>query len=125
MKLNKYFVFMLILICSLINISGTNSPIGIRNLEQVNDVKRKLDEQTDNYIIIEFGIDISYGGGKFLLNKYDYYTPLDYNKYISYIINEREKIYPNSSFTAKKNTKLEVHFNQPIKSLNSFFQCYI
>ena len=121
MKLNKYFVFMLILICSLIYISGTNSPIGIRNLEQVNDVKRKLDEQTDNYIIIEFGIDISYGGGKFLLNKYDYYTPLDYNKYISYIINEREKIYPNSSFTAKKKTKLEVHFNQPIKSLYSFF----
>ena len=62
MKLNKYFLFMSILICSLINISGTNSPIEIRNLEPVNESKRTLDEQTDNYIIIQFNKTITYKG---------------------------------------------------------------
>ena len=62
MKLNKYFLFMSILICSLININGTNSPIEIRNSEPVNDSKRTLDEQTDNYIIIQFNKTITYKG---------------------------------------------------------------
>ena len=62
MKLNEYLLFMLILLCSLININVTNSPIEIRNLEPVNDVKRTLNEQTDNYIIIQFNKTITYKG---------------------------------------------------------------
>ena len=112
MKLNKYLLFMLILICSLINISGTNSPIEKRNLEPVNDGKRTLNEQTDNYIIIQFNKDVTYEGGKFLHK---------YNGNISYIMNGDEKIYPNSNFTAKNNIKLYVYFTQTIKSLESFF----
>ena len=62
MKRNKYLLFMLILISSLINIGETNSPIEIRNLEPINDGKRTLDEQTDNYIIIQFNKSITYKG---------------------------------------------------------------
>ena len=87
MKLNEY-LFMLILICSLININVTNSPIEIRNLEPVNDVKRTLNEQTDNYIIVEFDIDISYGPFEFLH---------DYNKYMTYAKEGNEIIYTNNA----------------------------
>ena len=80
MKHNKYFLFMLILICSLINISGTNSSIKKRNLESVTDGKRTLNEQIDNYIIIQFNKNVTYEEGKFLDNK-----GKKYNKYISYI----------------------------------------
>ena len=61
MKLNKCFLFMLILICSLINISENNSPIGIG--ESSNDSKRELEEQIDNYIILQFNQDFTYEGG--------------------------------------------------------------
>ena len=60
MKLNKFFLFMLILIYSLINISGNNSPIGIG--ESSNDSKRALEEQIDNYIILQFNKDVTYEG---------------------------------------------------------------
>ena len=66
MMLNKYFLLMLILNLSLINISVINSPIEIRNLEAFKDGKRKLDEQTDNSIIIQFGKDVTFEEGKFL-----------------------------------------------------------
>ena len=112
MKLNKYLLFMLILICSLINISGTNSPIEKRNLEPVNDGKRTLNEQTDNYIIIQFGQEVTFNEGTFLH---------DYNENISYIMNGDKEIYPNSNFTVTKNTKLKIYFNQTIKSLENFF----
>ena len=85
MKLNKYLLS--ILICSLINISETNSPIEIGNLEAINDNKRKLDERTDNYIIIEFNNSAIFERGE-LLKNYN-------NLYISYIINENQRIYPN------------------------------
>ena len=111
MKLNKYLLS--ILICSLINISETNSPIEIGNLEAINDNKRKLDEHTDNYIIIEFNNSAIFERGE-LLKNYN-------NLYISYIINENQRIYPNQDFTEKNNTKLQVHFYQPISSLYSFF----
>ena len=74
MKSNKYFLFMLILICSLININVTNSPIETRNLEPTNDDKRTLDEETDNYIIIEFSATPCYQPFEFLH---------DYNKYMT------------------------------------------
>ena len=117
MKLYKCFLFMLILICSLINISGNNSPIGIG--ESSNDSKRALEEQIDNYIILQFNRDVKYEGGKFLYYK-SYYFTYDYNQYISYIINGDEILDRNSTFTVKNNTKLEVHFNQTITSLQSF-----
>ena len=44
--------------------------------------------------------------------------------HISYIMIEGVKIYPNSNFTAKNNTKLEVHFNQTITTLESFLDGY-
>ena len=119
MKLNKCFLFMLILICSLFNISGTNSPIPIRNLKSDNDDKKSLDEQIDNYIIIQFNKDFSYNGGIFLHNSFGG-TIYDYNPYISYIINGDEKLDRNSKLDVKKNTKLEVHFNQTITTLESF-----
>ena len=97
MKHNKNLPFILILIYFLINISINNSPIEIRNLEPANDSKRTLDEKTDNYIIIQFNNDVTFEEGKFLHN---------YTKYISYIINGDEEIYPNSKFTTKSNTKL-------------------
>ena len=106
---------MLILICSLINISENNSPIGIG--ESSNDSKRELEEQIDNYIILQFNQEVSYAGGKFLKHPYNH---LDYNKYISYIMNGNEKIDRNTQFTVKSNTKLEVHFNQTITTLESF-----
>ena len=62
MKGSKYLFFMLILIYSLINISGTNSPKEIRNLEPINDGKRTLSEQFDNYVIIVFNEDVTYKG---------------------------------------------------------------
>ena len=130
MKLNEY-LFMLILICSLININVTNSPIEIRNLEPVNDVKRTLNEQTDNYIIVEFDIDIAYGPFEFLH---------DYNKYMTYAKEGNEIIYTNNAskkvvpctcpfgtiditnyFVISKNTKIEIHFNQTLKDLSNFF----
>ena len=119
MKFNKFFLFMLILIYSLINISGNNSSIGIG--ESSNDSKRALEEQIDNYIILLFNQDVTYEGGKFLN-----YPNLDYNKYISYIMNGNEKIDRNTNFTVKSNTKLEVHFNQTITTiLESFFDADI
>ena len=63
MKSNKYLLFRLILIYSLINISGNNSSIGIG--ESSNDSKRILQEQIDNYIILQFNKEIKYEGGKF------------------------------------------------------------
>ena len=121
MKLNKCFLFMLILICSLFNISGNNSPVGIG--ESSDDCKRKLEEQIDNYIIIQFNKDFSYNGGIFLHNSFGG-TIYDYNPYISYIINGDEKFDRNSKLDVKKNTKLEVHFNQTITTLESFFDTY-
>ena len=114
MKLNKFFLFMLILIYSLINISGNNSPIGIG--ESSNDSKRALEKQIDNYIILQFNQDVSYEGGEFLYKSID----LDYNQNISYIMNGNEKIDRKTTFTVKNNTKLEVHFNQTITTLESF-----
>ena len=81
MKLNKFFLFMLILIYSLININGNNSPIGIG--ESSNDSKRALEEQIDNYIILQFNQNVTYEGGKFLYKS----IYLDYNQNISYIMN--------------------------------------
>ena len=121
MKLNKFFLFMLILIYSLINISGNNSPIGIG--ESSNDSKRALEEQIDNYIILQFNQNVTYAGGKFLYynsNNFKY----DYNQYISYIKNGNEIIDRNTEFTVNKNTKLEVHFNQTITTLESFLDGY-
>ena len=114
MELNKYFLFMLILICSLINISGNDSPIGTRNLETNNNGKRALDEQIDDYMIIQFDKDVSYEGGKFLSAK-------NYNEYISYIKIGDEIFDRNSNFAAKNYTIIEVHFNQTFHTLNNFF----
>ena len=116
MKGSKYLFFMLILIYSLINISGTNSPKEIRNLEPINDGKRTLSEQFDNYVIIVFNEDVTYKGREFL-----YHNGKNYNKNISYIKIGNQTIYPDSNFTSKNNTKIEVHFNQTITDLASFF----
>ena len=113
MKHNKYFLFMLILICSLINISGNNSSIGIG--ESNNDSKRILQEQIDNYIILQFNKEIKYEGGNFFLNR-----NYKYNQHISFIMNGDKKLERDSTFTVKNNTKLEVHFNQNITDLESF-----
>ena len=113
MKHNKYFLFMLILICSLINISGNNSSIGIG--ESSNDSKRILQEQIDNYIILQFNKEIKYEGGNFFLNR-----NYKYNQHISFIMNGDKKLERDSTFTVKNNTKLEVHFNQTITDLESF-----
>ena len=119
MKLYKCFLFMLILICSLINISGNNSPIGIG--ESSNDSKRALEEQIDNYIILQFNQDVTYEGGEFLYYNSSFYnSTYDYNQYISYIKNGNETIDRNTNFTVKSNTKLEVHFNQTITTLERF-----
>ena len=114
---------MLILICFLINISGTNSQTETRNLEPVNDRKRRLNEQIDNYIIIEFNKEVTYEGGKFLYNVWNMGQTFtqDYNQYISYIINENKTIYPNQKFTAMKNTKIEIHFNRTFTSFENIF----
>ena len=58
MKPQKFVLFMLVLICSLINISGNNAPIGIA--ESSNDSKRTLEDQIDNYIILQFNKEVSY-----------------------------------------------------------------
>ena len=89
MKLNKFFLFMLILIYSLINISGNNSPIGIG--ESSNDSKRALEEQIDNYIILQFNKDVTYEGGAFL-NYNSGNFQHDYNQLISYIMNGMKKL---------------------------------
>ena len=117
MKLNKYLLFILILIY-LINIKGNNSSIEIRNLERVNDNIRILNEQIDNYVIIEFKEDNTYNEGAF-------FAKYNYDGYLSYFKkeNENEKFYPNSSFFVGKNTKLEVHFNESIKDLSGFLNC--
>ena len=127
MKSNKYFLFMLILICSLININVTNSPIEIRNLEPVKDGKRRLDKQTDNYIIIEFVQTVVYGGMTFLH---------DYNKYMTFAKQGNEIIYTNNAtdlpfpkfeglttnfLLMEEYKKIEIHFNQTLKDLSNFF----
>ena len=105
---------MLILICSLINISGNNSPIEKRNLEPVNDGKRTLDEQTDNnYIIIQFNETVAYDAGTLLH---------DYNIFISKIIDENGiTIDESKKFIVTKGTKLYVYFNGAIQILLNFF----
>ena len=105
---------MLILICSLINISGNNSPIEKRNLEPVNDGKRTLDEQTDNnYIIIQFNETATYDVGSLLH---------DYNIFISKIIDENGiTIDKFKQFNVTKGTKLYVYFNGAIQILLNFF----
>ena len=108
---------MLILICSLINISGNNSPIGIGGSS--NDSKRALEEQIDNYIILQYNKDVTYAGRAFLYYQYGN-NIYDYNQYISYIKNGNETIDRNTQFTVESNTKLEVHFNQTIRTLQRF-----
>ena len=112
MKHNKYLLFMLILISSLINIGETNSSIEIRNLEKVNNTKRTLNEQTDNYMIIEFDEVQYYSPTQFLANN---------NQYISYIINGNETVYRNKKLDAKANTKIQVYFNQSLTDLTGIF----
>ena len=104
------------MIYSLINISGNNSSIGIG--ESSNDSKRELEEQIDNYIILQFNQEVTYEGGEFLYYNSSFYNfTYDYNQYISYIMNGNETIDRNTNFTVKSNTKLEVHFNQTITTL--------
>ena len=105
------------MIGSLINISRTNSPFDIKNLEPVKDGKRTLNEQFDNYIIIQFKKDVTFEGGNiFYLNHI-----IDYNRYITYIINGNQKIDQNTKFTVKNSTKLYIHFNQSFNDLTEFF----
>ena len=98
---------MLILVYSLIKIRVSNSPIGIGNLEPVNDGKRTLVEQNDNYIILKFKNEAKYFSKQLFSN---------YNRFISSIINENETIdlTLNKEFIVKSNTNLEVHFNKEI-----------
>ena len=112
MKRNKYLLFMLILISSLINIGETNSPIEIINLEKVNNSKSTLNEQTDNYMIIEFDQEQHYYSTQFLVNN---------NQYILYIMNGNEIVYRNMKLDAKANTKIQVYFNQTLADLKGIF----
>ena len=119
MKLNKCFLFMLILICSLINISGNNSPIGIG--ESSNDSKRALEEQIDNYIILQFNQDVSYEGGEFLCN----YGPVVDKPVVVYepveVLKRRNKqmsvsclARPDDSLKANQDEQITYDYNQYI-----------
>ena len=103
---------MLILISSLINIGETNSLIEIRNLEKVNNSKRTLNEQTDNYMIIEFDQEQHYYSTQFLVNN---------NQYILYIMNGNETVYRDMELYAKANTKIKIYFNQTLADLKGIF----
>ena len=119
MKHNEFTLLLLylklILMCSLISISGNNSPKGIRNLESSKDDKRTLQE-SDNYIIIQHGEEVKYDVDFLLEN---------YRGFIKKIQNGDETIDdPSNSFTVEANTKLEVHFKEPLTTLDYFFNAY-
>ena len=111
MKLNKCFLFILILICSIVNINGNNPPKGIENLESSNDGKRTLDGQNYNYIIMQYNQEVSYGAKEI------------FPKFLNYILHIKkggETIEPSSSFIVESGTKLEVYFLTSITNLESF-----
>ena len=93
--------------CSLVNISGNDSPIGKKNLEFNN--KRKLPE-SDNYIIIQFSEEVGFDTK--LLNK----SLINYIKNKDEIINNTD-----GTFTVQADTKLEIHFKGVITDMKNFF----
>ena len=78
---------------------------------KMNHVKRKL-EENDNYIIVKYGNETTYGANKF---KNDYRESVEYIKY------NGEKVDLTKDFTIKANTTIEIYFSKPITSLNCFF----
>ena len=113
MKYKKFILFYvkLILMFSLISISGNNSIIGTKNLKSNTDDKRTL-QQSNNYIIIQFNETVEYNG--------DFFS--NFKNLIEYIKNGDSNITDISqNFTVEVNTVLEVYFKEDIKSLESLF----
>ena len=98
--------------CSLVSISGNNTPVGIKNLESNKDDKRRL-QQSDNYIILYYVDEIEYDS--------NFFTD-EYRQLISYVKNGDVIINnPDNKFTVEMNTPLEVHFSRPLTTLKGFF----
>ena len=113
MKSNKFILFYakLILMFSLVRISGNNYLRGIKNLESNIDDKRTL-QQSNNYIIIQYTERVVYENN-FLTDFRDF---IEYIKIEDSIINDTSK-----EFIIEVNTTLEVYFKENIRSLKQFF----
>ena len=106
----RIFVAILFLILP-IEILGEKVP----KYTKMNHVKRKL-EENDNYIIVKYGTETTYGADKF---KNEYRQSVDHIKY------NGEKVDLTKDFTIKANTTIEIYFSETtITSLNSFFATY-
>ena len=110
MKVNKFILLYvnMIVMSSLVIISGNNSPIRTKHLEYYD--KRKLQED-DNYIIIQYGKTVNYSGG---------FIKETYKSSISYIKNGDEVINNiDQAFTVVADIKLEVHFKESLTDIES------
>ena len=105
----RIFVAILFLILP-IEILGEKVP----KYTKMNHVKRKL-EENDNYIIVKYGNETTYGANKF---KNGYKQSVEYIKY------NGEEVDLTKDFTIKANTTIEIYFSEPITSLNRFFSAY-
>ena len=102
----RIFVVILFLILP-IEILGEKVP----KYTKMNHVKRKL-EENDNYIIVKYGNETTYGANKF---------KNEYRKSVEYIKYNGEEVDLTKDFTIKANTTIEIYFSEPINSLESFF----
>ena len=94
----------------LVNINGKNAHlIGIRNFETNYEDKRTLQE-SENFIVIQFGGQVNYDGTLF--------AGKNHQNAISMLKIGDSSYEPNSKFTIEANTKLEVHFQYALSSLN-------
>ena len=105
----RIFVAILFLILP-IEILGEKIP----KYTKMNHAKRKL-EENDNYIIVKYGTETTYGADEF---KNEYRQSVDHIKY------NGEEVDLTKDFTIKANTTIEIYFSEPITSLNSFFSTF-
>ena len=72
---------------------------------------------SENYITIQYNKNITYENG-FQINKEDF---PEYRKDIIFIKNEENIINPTGKLEIKSNSKIEIHLDNSIQSLASFF----
>ena len=106
MKLFKFIPFYdkVILMMFLISVSGNDSPIGIRNLNNG-------ENQADNYIIIQFYKDVN-------LN----FNTFNNLKNINYIKFGDTNYSSNIEISVTKYNEVEIHFNEVSTNLYYFFK---
>ncbi len=117
MKPNKFILFYvnLILMLSLISISGNNSIIRTKNLKSNINDKRTLQESNNNYMIIQFSEKVNYKYNVDYLED-GFRNLIEYMKNGDIIIRDISQI-----ITIEVNTTLEIYFKENVPRLDDFF----